>query len=71
MFGGYPAKRVSPVCQGACTALLALLELAQVAEQVGRIGRHTLVPPLNALLDLNRAAEQYLEARLRPCKQAV
>jgi hypothetical protein len=43
-------------------SLAALLELASVAERVGRIGRHTLVPPLNALLDLARAAENYHEA---------
>jgi hypothetical protein len=36
-----------------------LLDLAQVAERVGRIGRHTLSPPLGALLDLARAAEDY------------
>ena len=29
-------------------ALTALLDLARVAERVGRIGRHTLVPPLGA-----------------------
>jgi hypothetical protein len=51
--------------------LLALLELGQVAEQVGHIGRHTLVPPLNALLDLNRAAEKYLDARHAPCTHAA
>jgi hypothetical protein len=35
------------------------LELARIAERVGRIGQHTLVPPITALLDLARAAEEY------------
>src|SRR5262245_42883570 len=37
-----------------------LLDLARVAERVGRIGRHTLVPPMAAILDLVKAAEDYL-----------
>ena len=40
-------------------SLSALVDLAKVAERVGRIGRHTLVPPMTALLDLARAAENY------------
>jgi hypothetical protein len=52
-------------------SLLALLELGHVAEQVGHIGRHTLVPPLNALLDLNRAAEKYLDTRNMACRHAA
>jgi hypothetical protein len=40
-------------------ALVALLDLASVAERVGRIGRHTLTPPLEAMLALVRAAENY------------
>jgi hypothetical protein len=39
--------------------LVALLDLACTATRVGRISRHTLVPPLSALLDLARAAEDY------------
>jgi hypothetical protein len=52
-------------------ALAALLDLALVAERVGRIGRHTLVPPLDALLDLARAAEDYNDSRLKPHKHAA
>jgi hypothetical protein len=53
----------SPVCP-ACAwqhapSLAALARLADVATRVGRIGRHTVFPPLTALLDLARAAEQY------------
>lgn len=48
-------------CEHAPT-LAALLRLARVAERVGRIGRHTLVPPLTALLDLAGVAEDYLRA---------
>jgi hypothetical protein len=35
------------------------LGLGQVAERVGRMKRHTLVPPLAALLQLAGAAENY------------
>ncbi|MCI0459263.1 MAG: hypothetical protein L0Z62_20125 [Gemmataceae bacterium] len=41
-------------------SLVALLDLARVAERVGRIGRHTVVPPMAAILDLVKAAEDYL-----------
>ncbi len=41
-------------------SLVALLDLARVAERVGRIGRHTVVPPMGAILDLVKAAEDYL-----------
>jgi hypothetical protein len=50
-------------------ALTSLLDLAGTAKRVGRIGRHTLFPPLTALLDLARAAEDYLHTspqRSRP-----
>jgi hypothetical protein len=42
--------------------LVALLDLARVAERVGRVSRHTLVPPLHTLLDMARAAEDYVAA---------
>jgi hypothetical protein len=51
--------------------LVALLDLAGVAARVGRIGRHTLVPPMAALLDLARAAEQFAECQTRPARQAA
>jgi hypothetical protein len=51
--------------------LTALIDLAAVAERVGRIGRHTLVPPMAALLDLARAAEQFADARPRSFRQAA
>jgi hypothetical protein len=40
-------------------SLVALLDLATTADRVGRIGRHTISPPLSALLELARAAEDY------------
>jgi hypothetical protein len=52
-------------------SLVALLDLAQVAERVGRIGRHTLVPPLGALLDLARAAEDYTQTTPERRKKAA
>src|SRR5205823_192247 len=42
--------------------LAALLELTQTAERVGNISRHTLVPPLEALLDLAHAADGFTQA---------
>ena len=53
----------TPVCP-ACAwehapSLAALARLADVATRVGKIGRHSVFPPLTALLDLARAAEQY------------
>jgi hypothetical protein len=48
-------------------SLVALLDLARVAERVGRIGRHTVVPPMGAILDLVKAAEDYLS--LTPVKE--
>jgi hypothetical protein len=52
-------------------SLAALLDLACIAERVGRIGRHTLVPPLTALLDLARAAEDYTFTTPQQCRQTV
>jgi hypothetical protein len=40
-------------------SLVALLDLANVAHQVGRIGRHSVSPPMTSLLALARAAENY------------
>jgi hypothetical protein len=57
------ADRTGPVCPDCgrrhAPALAALVSLASAAERVGRIGRHTVFPPLTALLDLARAAENY------------
>ena len=44
-------------------SLASLLDLACAAERVGRIGRHTVIPPMAALLDLAHAAENYTSAR--------
>jgi hypothetical protein len=69
------AESREPVCR-ACgkrhaPALVALLELAQVAHRVGRIGRHTIVPPMSALLDLARAAERFNDAAPHDRRQAA
>jgi hypothetical protein len=51
------------VCTGcgrqSAPALAALASLANAAERVGRINRHTVTPPMSALLELARAAESY------------
>src|SRR6266436_6410917 len=46
--------------------MLALLDLASVAENVGRKGRHLLIPPMESLLALARAAENYSSCNARP-----
>jgi hypothetical protein len=56
-------EKGSPVClacgRQAAPALAALVGLAGTAERVGRINRHTVTPPLSALMELARAAESY------------
>jgi hypothetical protein len=52
-------------------ALAALLDLASVAQRVGRINRHTLVPSFNELLDLARAAENYSHSAVPPLRPAA
>lgn len=44
--------------------LAALLNLADEAHRVGRIGRHSVFPPYTALLDLARAADAYASSLL-------
>jgi hypothetical protein len=57
------ADSLQPVClecgRSHVPSLVALVELANEAERVGRIGRHTVFPPYTALLDLARAADNY------------
>ena len=60
------ADSLLPVCDRCgrrhAPSLAALVELANEAERVGRIGRHTVFPPYSALLDLARAADNYTAA---------
>jgi hypothetical protein len=57
------AERSDVVCKDCgrkhAPQLEALAHLAGEAERVARIGRHTVFPPLTALLDLARAADNY------------
>jgi hypothetical protein len=57
------ANTEEPVCTSCgkhhAPTLVALVQLANEAERVGRIGRHTVFPPYTALLDLARAADNY------------
>ena len=39
--------------------MIALIDLAQTAERVGKRCRHLLTPPMESLLDLAHAAENY------------
>ena len=58
-----------PVCcrcgQKAAPTLAALVGLACAAERIAKIGQHTVSPPLSALLELARAAENYTGASPR------
>jgi hypothetical protein len=60
------AETAAPVCTNCARphapSLAALVHLADAATRVGRIGRHSVFPPLTALLDLASAAEQYAAA---------
>lgn len=64
-----------PVCatcgRRAAPALAALQGLASAAERVGRINRHTVVPPLTALMELARAAESYSNTRPLPVTESL
>ena len=54
---------VCPDCAGKhAPSLAALLNLGRAAERISRIGRHSVFPPLSALLDLASAAEKYTGA---------
>ncbi len=57
------AEGGSAVCHGCgkrhAPSLAALVQLADEAARVGRIGRHTVFPPYTALLDLARAADNF------------
>jgi hypothetical protein len=65
-------EHAEPLCRGCgkklAPAMAALLELAVTAERVGRRSRHLLTPPLESLLDLARAAENYSASS--PCLRA-
>jgi hypothetical protein len=64
------ASAGQPVCLSCArkhaAALVALVQLADEAARVGRIGRHTVFPPYTALLDLARAADHFAAAAPRP-----
>lgn len=68
------ASTLAPVCRECghkhCPPLLALIDLADAALHVGRIGRHMISPPLPVLLDLARAAEDYLHTMPEGQRQA-
>jgi hypothetical protein len=59
----FPVDGDEPICRDCgkrlAPNLIALLDLAHVADKVGRRGRHLLTPSMESLLDLARAAENY------------
>jgi len=67
------AGNSAAVCQD-CSRVRAprlakLVQLAQVAERVGKISRYNVAPPLAALLDLAGAAEAYASAAREPSRR--
>src|SRR5687768_7859589 len=68
------AETSQPVCHTCgrkhAPPLVALLHLGEEARRVGRIGRHTVVPPYTALLDLARAADDYISTLPAPAREA-
>jgi hypothetical protein len=60
------AGNTAPVCPDCARkhapSLAALVNLAEAASRIGRIPRHSVFPPLTALLDLANAAEKYVHA---------
>lgn len=59
------SSNAAPVCsdcgQKHAPSLAALVHLADAATRIGRINRHSVFPPLTALLDLANAAEKYAQ----------
>lgn len=62
------------VCRDCCKrqapGVVALLDLAHIAENVGRKSRHLLTPPMESLLALARAAENYSSCHPRSLAHA-
>jgi hypothetical protein len=60
------SEDLRPVCdrcgKAKAPALMALVQLADEAARVAKIGRNTVFPPYGALLDLARAADTYVTA---------
>lgn len=60
LFVGDPERAVCRDCgKEVSPRLVELVDLACVAEKVGKRCRHLLTPPMEALLELARAAENY------------
>ena len=68
--GGFnpDADRLPPVFGG---AMVPFAGRGAGAERVGKVCRHILVPPMEALLDLARAAEDYSNTKMKALEQAA
>jgi hypothetical protein len=66
----FPVDSDVPICRDCgkrlAPNLIALIDLAHVADKVGRLSRHILTPPMESLLDLARAAENYSHCSPKP-----
>jgi hypothetical protein len=71
--GPQPFLNNEPVCRKCAkrhdAQLVALVDLAHVAERVGKVCRHVLVPPMEALLALARAAEDFTQSAPEPARK--
>lgn len=65
----------SPVCRECARhhapQYFALLDLAISAERVGKACKHLLTPPMESLLELNRAAETFALTFPAPLRKAA
>lgn len=72
--GPQPFLNEEPVCHKCAKRhdprLVALVDLAHVAERIGKVCRHVLVPPMEALLALSRAAEDFTQSGPQPLRKA-
>ena len=68
------ADSAEPLClacgRNQAPHLIALLDLAQTADKVGRHSRHLLTPSMKSLLELARAAETFAVCSLAPRARA-
>jgi hypothetical protein len=72
--GAHLFQQDDPICRDCgkkhAPHLVALIDLAHVAGRVGKVCRHTLVPPMEALLALARAADDFTQSAPRLLKKA-
>jgi hypothetical protein len=72
LFLGESAQLVCRECARRTEPRLAgLVDLASIADKVGRAHRRLLTPPMETLLELARAAENYNQLSVASCQLSV